>query len=154
MIRGITFEIPNEHGQYLKDILSCVNISELNWYNDCGEAYIIGNGELEASLFHENECIIDGDILQKRISDNLYYLIFADLKGFPRNIEAKNLETYEEFIASECTFIILVVDCVYVSIYSKDIAQIKLLFELAKGEAYKDIEFIEEENDPRTRLST
>ena len=154
MIRGITFEIPNEHGQYLKDILSCVNISELNWYNDGGESYIIENGEFEASLFGENEFFIDGEILQKRITENLYYLIFANLKGFPRNVKAENLETYEEFIASECTFVILVVDCVYVSIYSKDIAQIKLLFEQAKVAGYKNIEFIKGENDPRTRLST
>ena len=138
----------------MNHILSCMNISELDWYNDCGEAYIIENNEFGASLFGDNEYFIDGEMLQKRLSDNRYYVIFADLKGFPRNIRVKNLKTYEEFIASECTFVILVVDCEYVTIYSKDMAQVKLLFEQAKVAGYENIEIVKDENDTRTRLST
>ena len=153
MIRGITFEIPNNSGQYLQHILSCVNMSQLNWYNAGGEAYIIKNGEFGASLFDENERFIDGKILQKRLSDNLYYLIFTDLKGFPRNVRAENVETYEEFVMSKCTFVILIVDCVNVTIYSKDMAQIQLIFEQANGAGYENIVVIQDESDARNRLS-
>ncbi|WP_251646919.1 DUF2691 family protein [Niallia sp. MER 6] len=49
MKRGVSFEIPNSHGNYLGEILRTIDISSYNWRMD-GEDYLVENGELKEPL--------------------------------------------------------------------------------------------------------
>ena len=82
-MRGISFEIPNAYGKYLFEILDGINIKGLTWKVGGGESYFIENNTLGNPLFPTN-CIINGEGLHKEISREDYYLIFVDLKGFPK----------------------------------------------------------------------
>lgn len=64
----------------------------------------------------------------------------------------REIETYQEFVESECTFVLLLVDSSYVTIYSKDQVTVKYLFSKAITAGYKNIEYITDENDTRTKL--
>ena len=58
--------------------------------------------------------------VEKLVKDNIYYLIFADLKAYPKGEIAIDIETYEEFKESKCEVVVLAVDAQYIQIYAKD----------------------------------
>ncbi|SES18385.1 Protein of unknown function [Gracilibacillus ureilyticus] len=150
-MRGLSFEIPNAYGKYLFDILNGTNLNELTWKVGGGESYFIENNTLGKALF-PTPCLLDGRVLFKEISKENYYLIFIDLKGFAKESEVREIATYQEFVESECQFILLLVDSSYVTIYAKDEMIIKKIFAKAVTAGYKNIEYITDENDERTTL--
>ncbi|MEK4229552.1 DUF2691 family protein [Solibacillus sp. FSL H8-0538] len=150
-MRGISFEIPNTYGKYLFEILEGINIKEFTWKIGNGESYFIDNNQLGNSLF-PTSCIFDGKKLYKEISKEDYYLIFVDLKGFTKKEDIRKVATYQEFIESECQFVLLIVDSSYVTIYSKDQVTLNHIFFKAVSVGYENIEYITDENDTRTTL--
>ncbi|MDT0162924.1 DUF2691 family protein [Bacillus sp. AG4(2022)] len=50
MIRGMTFEIPNEYGRFLFEILLALKASSFEWMIAGEEGYFIENGELAESF--------------------------------------------------------------------------------------------------------
>lgn len=95
----------------------------------------------------------DGEDLKKIIDYNKYYLIFANLKAYPRGANIIDVMSYEEYIASECQIILLVIDSVYITVYCKDLEKLEDLYDHIKRKGYKSLEYITDENDTRTRLS-
>ncbi|MEG0385262.1 MAG: DUF2691 family protein [Solibacillus sp.] len=150
-IRGITFEIPNEFGKFLFDILKDIDLNGLVWRIGAGESYIIENDTLGNSLFPYTG-LLNEDTLYKSISKDNYYLIFVDLKAFPNKSDVKEIATYQEFVESECQFVLLLADSSFVSIYSKDQNIIQQLFTKGVSAGYENIKFITDENDERTTL--
>lgn len=90
--------------------------------------------------------------LKKLIKDNIYYLIFADLKAYPKGEALEEIETYEEFTESKCEVVVLVADGDYIHIYAKDPKAIELMYENALNQGFY-VEYVTDENDGRTRLS-
>lgn len=86
MIRGISFEIPNEYGKFLEDILKPFKVGDHNWWIGGEESYIIQDGKLEALFPRLIECMED-ETLKNAIKNNDYYLLFQDLKALPKGSE-------------------------------------------------------------------
>lgn len=150
-MRGISFEIPNAYGKYLFEILDGINIKELTWKIGGGESYSIENNTLGNPLF-PTTCILNGEELHKEISKVDYYTIFVDLKGFPKKSDVREIATYQEFVESECQFVLLLVDSSFVTIYSKDQDTINYVFSKAESAGYKNIKYLTDENDTTTTL--
>lgn len=150
--RGISFEIPNEYGCLLGDALQPIDVKIYNWKIGDGESYKFLNGRLEEALFPEDQPILEGSELENLIEANEYYVIFANLQAFPKG-NISNIETYEGFTESDCELAVLIVDCIYATIYCKNQDTIELLHRNALVKGFKDIEYITDENDSRTRLS-
>ena len=150
-MRGLSFEIPNGHGQYLFDILNAFDFKQYFWKTGGEEAYYIENDKLGTSLFPQPH-VYTGEALYKRISENDYYVIFADLKAFNDPLHVKEITTYEEFLNSRCEFVLLLVDCTYVTIYAKNPEVITALYAKAIDSAYENVAYITDENDSRTTL--
>lgn len=53
MRRGINFEIPNEYGSFLWEVLKPINITEFNWRIECEESYLVEEDKLGELLFLE-----------------------------------------------------------------------------------------------------
>lgn len=143
-MRGISFEIPNAYGKYLFEILDNINITDFICRIGRGEAYTIEANQLNTSLFPTGD-VMDGTTLYSIISKEDYYLIFADVR---------EIETYQEFLKSECPFELLVVDSSSVYIYSKDQGTIKQLHSNVVAAKYENINFLTDENDTLTTLIT
>lgn len=135
--RGISFQIPNEYGRFLNDILEPLDCALYNW--------LIGNGQIlqaiddqliDEELFRENETIISGAELNYRINRKSYYTIFADLKGFPKGKKISKIETYEDYLQSDCKIVLLITDSIYVSVYCKDEGILDRLYGNAKNKEY------------------
>jgi hypothetical protein len=153
MKRGISFDIPNEYGSFLGEILKPFDMTAFNWYIGGEESYFLHDGTLGEPLFPEEVYGMDGVLLKGILENNEYYVIFANLKAFPKEKNVIDIDTYEGFFNSDCQFVLLVVDSIYVTIYCKDKDILESLYHNAKINGYDDIQFITEENDGRTRLS-
>lgn len=152
MTRGVSFEIPNNYGNYLKDILKPIDIAAFDWQIGSGESYAVIWGRVDKELFPSEKNIIEGSELKNRIETNKHYLVSVDLQAYRHN-EVGRVETFEDFIVSNCQLVLLVVDTIYVTIYCKNQDTIQLLINNARACGFEDIEYITDENDGRTRLS-
>ena len=152
-MRGLSFEVPNKHGQYLFDILNAFDFKQYVWKTDGEEAYYIENGKLGTPLFPKPH-VYTGDELYKTISETNYYVIFADLKAFPDLSYVKDITTYDEFLDSRCEFVLLLVDCAYVTIYAKNLELLTAVYAKAIASEYENVTYITDENDSRTTLVT
>ncbi|MCC2326952.1 MULTISPECIES: DUF2691 family protein [Bacillus cereus group] len=152
MKRGITVDIPNEYDNLLWKVLKPIDISSYDWWVGSEESYLIARGGLDEALFPEEPSIVEGSDLKILFKDNIYYVIFADLKAYSKGEEVVDIETYEEFKESKCELVLLVADCTYVTIYAKDQKAIELMYENARNQGFY-VEYVTDENDGRTRLS-
>ncbi|MDQ0917039.1 DUF2691 family protein [Paenibacillus sp. V4I5] len=153
MIRGITFEIPNEYGHWLAKILKSIDCSNYNWFIGSVEGYTFVNKEL-VEIFPNNIETLNGDLLVNYIgTDTPQYIVHADLKAYPLGKQLKNLKTFEDFHESECQFVLLIVDCTYTTIYCKNSEALNNLYSNAEKLGVNSLTYISEENDFRTRLS-
>lgn len=147
--RGLSFQIPNAYGTYLCDILHNINVTEFFWHNGNREAYRIEDGQLGRDLFPPAS-VLDGNTLQHIISDEPYYIIFADLKAFQHEADVENIANYEQFIQSNCQLVLLVVDCSYVYMYVKDPRTLAQIHANAVAQHFENIQFITDDNDELT----
>lgn len=149
MDRGISFEIPNEYGNWLGKILKPINGANCHWLVGEGTQVVGDDGEEWGNDAIGN---MDGPTLQKHLCQSDYYVIFADLKAFPSDEFAVDIASYEEFQSSSCEFVILVVDSIYVTIYAKDPTKLQALYQNALENKVQDLERIRADNDSRSRL--
>ncbi|PEJ59931.1 hypothetical protein CN692_03895 [Bacillus sp. AFS002410] len=153
MKRGISFEIPNQYGQFLAEILKPVYINDFNWFITGEESYLVVEEELGEHLFPEEIKVYNGQELDEVLKNHEYYLLFVDLKAFPKNTKSIDIKTYEEFLSSDCQLCLLIVDCIYTEIYCKDLNLIEKLHVNALKNNYGNVSYITDTNDSRTRLS-
>lgn len=152
MKQGISFELPNEYGTFLGDVLKSIDITAFSWRIGSRESYKIINNELGEDLFSEDNKVMEGTALKQLLENSNYYIIFADLQAYPKG-EITEINTYEEFAKSDCELVLLVVDSCYAAIYCKDIDKLELLCKNARNCGFENVEYITDENDTRTRLS-
>ncbi|MBJ7929070.1 DUF2691 domain-containing protein [Bacillus toyonensis] len=152
MKRGIIVDIPNEYDNLLWKVLKPIDITLFDWRVENEESYFRLPDGLGSELFSEDNKVMSGLELKKLIKDNIYYLIFADLKAYPKGEVLEEIETYEEFTESKCEVVVLVADGDYIHIYAKDQKAIELMYENALNQGFY-VEYVTDENDGRTRLS-
>lgn len=80
-------------------------------------------------------------------------MIFADLKAFTKGKSVSKLETYGDYLKSNCQLVLLIVDSSYVTLYFKDREVLEKLYLHAYENGFENIEFINNEDDTRSRLS-
>lgn len=128
MKRGVSFQIPNEYGNFLWRILQPVDIAHYKWQTS-GESYFVVDGELDNEELFHGFAIVEGADFAQQLKTNQYYTIFVELKAFPHGKTVNQVNTYEEFADSDCKFVLLIADNSYVSIYCKNKNTIeKILF--------------------------
>lgn len=148
--RGITFEIPNEYGNWLGKILESLDMALFNWLVGEDTQILSGNGEEWGS---EAIVKLDGFTLKKWLSQSDLYVLFADFKAFPLGEPVRDIASYEEFQSSRCEFVLLIVDSIYLTIYVKNPQLLQALHRTACENQVQNLAYIHDENDERTRLS-
>lgn len=147
MIRGISFEIKNEVGISLYDILSNIDIVNLNWFIEQRQTEV-HTRKVEESFFAESE--YSGDEFSSLIR-NEHYLVFLKLYGF-QDETFEEIHFYEDFKKSNCRLLILINDCSFVEIYVSNLDDIEKLRIAAEKNNYQDIRLITDNNDKRAKL--
>ncbi|MEW4153649.1 DUF2691 family protein [Bacillus thuringiensis] len=153
MKRGITVDILDGYDNLLWKVLKPIDITVFDWQvMGREEAYIIIGDELGPELFSEDNESMEGSELKKLIKDNIYYLLFLDLKACPKGEVIGEIATFEEFKESKCEVVVLLADGEYIQIYAKNQEEIEMMYENAVNQGFY-VEYITDENDGRTRLS-
>ncbi|MGF9891029.1 DUF2691 family protein [Priestia megaterium] len=152
MRRGITFEIPNAYGNYLLDILEPLSALELFWSIEEQEIYTVQGDSLSDTLLFPNNTTIENKPFWKALEENEYYIIFSDLKAYSTS-SIGMVNTYSDFLQSNCQMVLLIADCTIVTIYCKNPHLLEALYNQVVAKAFNNIEFITNENDTRAHLS-
>ncbi len=152
LYKGISFELPNGYGSYLKDIFQPINVLDFDWDITNIEAYASSDSSHVNDLFPPNKEHIQGSKLQEIIETKQAYLIFVELRAFQGPITS-HPKTYKEFMASDCQLILLLADSIYTTIYCKDQQMLHSLYENARNLGFQKLVYLSEQNDSRNRLS-
>lgn len=148
MIRGISFEIPQMMTTTLWDIFKGSDMGHYYWY-------IVPNqnevwNEFSEDDFFTEELYTGNDFLN--LIRNNHYIIFLKLQAYSELCIFKNLYTYDDFSRSNCQLVLLVNDCEFVEIYSKNLKITEQIFYMAVENGYKNISYITDKNDGRTKM--
>lgn len=116
-LRGVSFEIPNQYGKYLNDFLK---LAERQNPQKCLIIQSEVHGRKMQSLFDCGEYCFS-DLLAEAEKEESYIIhLNLQIWGEPSSKNIREVRNYQEFITSGCVMVILVYDCQYVEIYSKD----------------------------------
>lgn len=138
---GVRFQIPNEYGKYIAEILEPVECSKYNWKMECStEIWRVVDGDLDDALLSSE--IIEGKEFLSLIKNNTYYLIFATLKAFPKGAPIIKVSKYEDYISSDCEISFIVADCSYVCLFCKNITLTEQLYNNAKDKGFEEVKYI------------
>lgn len=145
---AINFQIPNEYGSYLVDILEPIPFGEYKWIIDTAEIHLLDNDDefTNEFLFKEDQRELQGEKLYNIAKSNTYYMVFATLRAYHNDRKTAPVRTYQEFLKSDCLIGISVSDCSYVMIWCKNSELIKKIYDYAIAKGYENIEYISEED--------
>ncbi|WP_346916923.1 DUF2691 family protein [Clostridium sp.] len=116
----VMFEIPNEYGNYLFDILEPLPVNCYQWLIDSDEIHLLDDNKFTNEFLFNEDRIIYGEELYKNSKDNTYYMIFVTLRAFFKEGTIKAVSKYKEFLESDCQIALGVYDCSYVMFWCKD----------------------------------
>lgn len=151
MIRGISFEIPNNYDNYLFQILGKTGVEKFVWNlveDDIHRKdYNVHDKNDHEFLFVDDEIELDGAKLKNRIKESKYLSLFVNLQAFHHKNKVEIIETYDSFLKSDCQLILLVTDCIYVNVYVKSSVILEQIKQNAKKRNFQNIQYITHEND-------
>ena len=152
-MRGISFKIPNKYTNLFDNILKNIDVTKYFWYNDEHSNQIFIEKPKKDKCFYFEKKFYSGKEFKNKIKTKENYFVFlAKLQAQLTDV-FQEINTYKDFLESNCELLVLIVDSVYAEIYVKNNETIKKIEENAKNNNYTEINYITEENDGRTKLS-
>ncbi|MDR2570583.1 MAG: DUF2691 family protein [Oscillospiraceae bacterium] len=146
---GIRFEVENEYGNFLKQIFSSVDVINYEWQivtNDSIKSMIkIGDRFFSENLFGDGDTVIDGKTFLKNINLKSYYMIFIDLKAFLIGSTHKEIQSYEDYLNSDCQIVFMCVDSSYIEVFCKDKSILEIIHKNCINYNFMNIELISHE---------
>ncbi|WP_238907051.1 MULTISPECIES: DUF2691 family protein [unclassified Clostridium] len=151
---GVIFEIPNEYGKYLSEILEPLPVSLYDWVIDNDEIHLVDNDEFSNKFLFNENVMISGEKLYETSKTNTYYMVFVTLKGFFKDGHIKDISNYEEFLKSDCQIILGVYDCSQVMFWCKDSNLISNMYVYVQSKGYENVGYINEKevNEGKYRI--
>lgn len=143
---GMKFKIPNEYGNYLKQILDKIDSDNYTWKIEEAEVYKVELTDLFTMDKYSNYDF------KKIISQDRYYTVFTNIKLYEKE-DKTIIRNYEDFLNSTCILILLVTDNIFVEIYSKSENILKIIYENALKNKFTDISYITKNNFNRREFS-
>lgn len=114
---GLDIKVKNAHSNYLNKILYDINLFNYDWDIITDDFIYYENGELTEYFFGAD--VLNSEEFIKCISRDIYYMIFADIKAYPLGNERIEINTFEDFLRSNCVMVIMCVDVSFIEFYCK-----------------------------------
>lgn len=142
---GMEFKLKTGYEKVLYNILKNINFSNYQW--EIVQEEIIYENNTERHLPSH----LSGKEFEKEISDNgNYYVISLNLQAYPIGSQISHIETYDDFLNSDCELILLFSDNEFIEVYTKRTGELDGIVGtnvVTKGVSY---ELKTRENDGRT----
>lgn len=148
MIRGIRFKLPNEHNSFIGKILKGINMEKYVWKIHEDQVFL-SEGDF---LFSTD--VYNGQELKRIISQPSYYAVFLNLQAFPIGTDFDEIKAYNDFFKSNCELLVLISDCIFVNVYSKNQENIETINFNAQKNNFEEIEYITVEDDKRGKFKS
>lgn len=149
MNRGVRFRIQQTLSKPLYQILNCIDVQRFHWYNVLEQNEVFDNSRNNIYLY---DCDYSGESFLDNIRKE-HFVLFVKLQGYVDYNELLNINSYEEFRNSNCQLLLLIYDCEYVEIYSKNPIITDVLYKNAILNNFGEIEYITDMNDCRTSMN-
>lgn len=146
-MRGISFKRDSGCKNILWSILNGIEIENLWWHISEDEIY----DNMFESIFHNS--YVNGKTFLNIIKEKDYSVVFANIKAYSSKITPSYIETYDDFIKSECQLVILCSDARYYEVYAKSRDTIETIKNNVNSINACEVEYITEENDGRIIFS-
>lgn len=150
MIRGLELRLHRSELNAVYRLFSNIAISNTDIYA-CEEEIIINN---QGNYYFPNK--VSGNqflsIINRSNYNNLY-TISINTQIYPANATKSDINTYEDFLNSDCEIIFLLYDVDYVEIYVKSEAHLLQFIKNADAIGCPSITIKTDLNDGRTRMS-
>ena len=117
-------KVENEYNNYLYKMFKGIDFEDYYWkvlYSDvfCND--------------YKQEVLLQKDILESQEIKNVlrydnYYIIELDVQCYKNGAVYRSIETVDDFMKSECTFLLLAYDCSFIHLYFKDIKMMDVVY--------------------------
>ena len=134
---GLKFQIPNEYGNYINQIFHALDFNEYKWNIRTDD--IINDQEMNG-IFTKR--YMDGETFSSSINEKNYYMIFVDIKAFGIDGCYRDIETFNDFVESDCQIILLCTDSTFISFYCKKKEIMELVHNSCLANSFKNLEIL------------
>ncbi|PJK16545.1 hypothetical protein CQS04_05135 [Chryseomicrobium excrementi] len=117
-MKAIKCELPNDYGYFLSPVMDAFNQESWTWAIEVSEVYQMVDGNMK-DAFRAPTTLSNQQFI-KSLADHPHYLVFAEWKAFPDVESIRPITNFQEFVSSDCQFIILVVDTSFITVIVKD----------------------------------
>lgn len=137
---GLDIKVNNEYNSYLHKMLNGIDFLKYQWQIYADQIFYKENGNLDQGIF--NACVLSGEEFIKCISRNSYWFIFVDIKAYKVGSESAEIETFEDFISSDCELVLLCTDSSYIEIYCKDKEILDMIYNNCTGDEFDKVQYV------------
>lgn len=137
--RGIIFvgDIP----VFFSSLSELMDVSVYDWYVD----------DIELNYFDFRSGKFSGAEFNNALND-FSRLSFVRLRRYPIDSVIKQIDTYDDFLESECDFLVLLYDGGLFEIYSKEENLIYKICEWCSVKCFDHIKYVDNDNDQRSYM--
>lgn len=115
---ALDISVKNENNNYLSKIFRGINLLKYEWEIIHEDFRFYENGESKEKLFDID--VLSGEEFLKCISRDKYYMIFVDIKAYPIKSKRAEINTFKDFLDSNCELVFLCTDSGFFEFYCKD----------------------------------
>ena len=147
-LRGVSFEENSgDPGKFFLNLHALVEIPSHLWYMDDLDSNF-NELQFRTGIYSAAEFV---EALASLCESPIPFC-FALLQRYPLGASIGKIDSYEDFVASACDFLLLFYDEGYYQLYAKDEVLIRRIYDFCRERAFENVEFITDENDGRTRM--
>ncbi|NLP13487.1 MAG: DUF2691 family protein [Clostridium sp.] len=139
LIYSLDIRVKNEYSNYLNKILNGINLLNYMWYINTDDFIYPENSSPEENFFGAS--ILSGEEFFRCISRDNYYMIFADIKAYPVGGESTEIETFEDFLKSNCELVFLCTDSIFIEFYCKDRDILDKVYNNCIGDEFEAVQY-------------
>lgn len=140
MLRGVTFQWDRAEDFFL-NLALLMDVITYDWYVDDIDlnGFEFQSGKFSGAAF-------------KNILCKLSLLSFVRIRRYPIGSAVNDMDTYQDYLESDCDMLVLFYDGGFYELYEKDEDLIHRTFQLCAEKGFDQVEYTTDENDQRYRM--
>lgn len=142
---GISFWIPTNNEKSIRSIFDKIPIENYLWNLKEDDIYNIPC--LKENQFLFTKKVIEGTEFKNKINNKKYLVNFCNLQAFTNLKEIRMIDSFKDYINSNCQLIILITDGRLVQVYSKHEVHLIQIQENAEKSKFTHVKYIPEIED-------
>lgn len=136
---GINIRVKRQFDNYLYKIFRGINLASFEFHIISDEIMHEENDMQKSKLFEVD--VIDGKDFLKCISKDKYFMIFVDIKTYPKGEMGPEISSFDDFWKSNCEWVFLCTDSTYFEFYCKDKDVLETVYNNCIGDEYVKVQY-------------